>query len=195
MSGTRAGPRCPWCGEDPLYVAYHDEEWGVPTFDRRTLFAMLCLEGQQAGLSWITVLRKRPGYFRAFRDFVPERVARMTPAHLDKVVLDPGVIRHRGKLEAIVENARAVVAMEKGGEKFVDFVWSFVDGKPVQNAWRSMSEIPAETALSNAMSKGLKARGFRFVGPTTCYAFMQACGLLNDHLRSCPWWAVCGGGR
>lgn len=186
--------RCPWCGEDPLYVAYHDEEWGRASFDRTHLFEMLCLEGQQAGLSWITVLRKREGYRAAFFGFDVERVAAMGAADIDRIVVDPGVIRHRKKLEAIVDNARAVVEMERGAEGFVEFVWSFVGGAPVVNRMASMAEAPAETDASRAMSKGLKKRGFRFVGPTTCYAFMQACGMVDDHLVSCPRWGR-GGGR
>ena len=193
MSDKKASVRCPWCGSDPLYVAYHDEEWGVPSWDRTHLFEMVCLEGQQAGLSWITVLRKRGGYRSAFFGFDVERVAAMGAADIDRIVLDAGVIRHRKKLEAILDNARAVVEMERGGEGFVEFVWSFVGGEPVVNRFGSMSDVPAETAASRAMSKGLKKRGFRFVGPTTCYAFMQACGMVNDHLVSCVRWGACGG--
>ncbi len=188
-----SGGRCPWCGEDPLYVAYHDEEWGRASFGRGHLFEMLCLEGQQAGLSWITVLRKREGYRRAFYGFDVERVSAMGVADIDRIVVDPGVIRHRKKLESIVANARAVVEMERGGEGFVEIVWSFVGGAPVVNRRASMAEVPAETDASRAMSKVLKRRGFRFVGPTTCYAFMQACGMVNDHLVSCPRWGACGG--
>jgi DNA-3-methyladenine glycosylase I len=171
--------RCSWVPEsDPLHVAYHDEEWGVPTRDPRHLFELLVLEGAQAGLSWSTILRKRDGYRRAFARFDPERVAR-----LDANVLlqDPGIVRNRLKVESAIANARAWLEQDDP----VELLWSFVEGEPLRNHWRTLAEIPAETEESKAMSKELKRRGFRFVGPTICYAFMQACGLVNDHVVDC----------
>ncbi len=185
--------RCPWCGTDPLYVAYHDEEWGVPSRDDRHLFEMLCLEGQQAGLSWITVLKKRERYRERFFAFDIERVARIRAAGIESRLADAGLIRHRGKLEAIVDNAKAArtVAGEYG--TLGAYLWSFVDGKPIVNRFRTLRGVPAKTPIAEAMSKDLKKRGFRFVGPTTCYAFMQACGMVNDHLTTCPRWGALGG--
>ena len=177
--------RCPWCSDDPLYIAYHDTEWGVPSRDERHLFEMLCLEGQQAGLSWITVLRKRERYREVFKGFDIDAVARMKPVTIDRIMGDAGVIRHRGKLDAIVDNARAAVAMRKQGVGLVEHLWSFVGGQPVVNGYHDLASCPAKTPASEAMSRDLKKRGFRFVGPTTCYAFMQACGLVNDHLVGC----------
>ena len=185
------GTRCAWAGEDPLYVRYHDEEWGVPQREDRALFEKLCLEGQQAGLSWITVLRKRDRYRAQFFDFEWERVARLKPAGIDTRMQDAGLIRHRGKLEAIVHNAQAMVGLRAAEGSLSALLWSFVDGKTVQNCFGSMSEIPAKTKASEAMSKALKKHGFRFVGPTTCYAMMQACGLVNDHLIGCPRHQAC----
>lgn len=177
--------RCGWVTADPLYITYHDDEWGVPQRDRQRLFEMLCLEGQQAGLSWITVLKKREGYRRAFYNFDPVKVADMDESDVEHLVQDAAIIRHRGKIESIIHNARAVLAMEAQGDAFSDFIWSFVDGHPQQNRPAALSEIPAKTAASDALSKGLKKRGFKFVGSTTCYAFMQACGLVNDHVITC----------
>ena len=185
--------RCPWCGTDPLYVAYHDQEWGVPTRDETHLFEMLCLEGQQAGLSWITVLKKRERYRERFAGFEVDRVARITAAGIESRLKDAGLIRHRGKLSAIVDNAKAVRAMQKNGESFSEHLWSFVGGEPIVNRLRTMKDAPAKTPVAEAMSKDLKKRGFRFVGPTTCYAFMQATGMVNDHLTSCPRWRELGG--
>jgi DNA-3-methyladenine glycosylase I len=176
--------RCPWCGTDPLYVKYHDEEWGVPLRDGRALFELLMLEGQQAGLSWITVLRKRERMRTVFCDFQPPALARMSDAAVAAALADPGVIRHRGKIEALIRNARAWLALESERDP-VEYLWSFVDGAPIVNAWSSMSEVPASTPTSKAMSVALKRRGFAFVGPTTCYAFMQAAGLVDDHLQDC----------
>lgn len=177
--------RCEWVTQDPLYLAYHDHEWGTPETDRQKLFEMICLEGQQAGLSWITVLKKRENYRRAFHHFDPEAVARMTPDDVESLLQDPGIIRHRGKVTAIIGNANALLTMERNGEDFVRFVWSFVDGQPVINHAATSGEIPVTTPASEALSKALKKRGFRFVGPTICYSFMQACGLVNDHLTGC----------
>ena len=172
--------RCAWVPEaDPLYVAYHDEEWGVPSRDPRHLFEMLVLEGAQAGLSWSTILRKREGYRRVFKDFQPHRVARLEP---DEVLRDVRIVRNRLKIESAIANARAWLDLD---EDPVELLWSFVGGKPKVNAWRATAEVPATTDESKAMSDELKRRGFRFVGPTICYAFMQACGLVNDHTTDC----------
>lgn len=177
--------RCGWVSQDPLYIAYHDTEWGVPETDGKNLFEMICLEGQQAGLSWITVLKKRENYRQAFHQFDPVLVAGMTPADVDRLVLDAGIIRHRGKIEAIIGNARAYLAMEENGERFTDFVWSFVDNTPQVTRAATLAEIPTSTPASDALSKALKKRGFKFVGTTICYSFMQACGLVNDHVTAC----------
>jgi len=174
--------RCAWCGDDPLYVAYHDREWGVPINDRDQLFERLVLEGMQAGLSWITVLKKRERMRERFLGFEPERIARQGRQLIGDWLTDPGLIRHRGKLEAMIDNAGLCSAM---GHRFSEFVWSFVDGLPTQNRWKSLSEVPSSTPASQAMSSELRKAGFRFVGPTVCYAFMQSAGLVNDHLVSC----------
>ena len=178
--------RCGWAIEsDPLYLAYHDEEWGVPSRDERHLFEMLVLEGAQAGLSWSTILRKREGYRKAFANFDAERVARFSQRDVERLLRDPGIVRNRLKVESAVNNARCVLELESLSE----YLWSFVGGEPRVNRWRTLGEIPAKTPESNAMSKDLKKRGFRFVGPTVCYAFMQACGLVNDHVVDCFRWA------
>ena len=182
---AKALGRCAWCGTDPLYVAYHDDEWGVPLREPRALFELLNLEGAQAGLSWITILRKRDHYRRAFADFDLARVARFTPARIDKLMLDPGVVRLRSKLEAVVTNARAALALQKEGIDFAEHLWSFVGGHPQQNRRRSLADVPAQTPESAAMSKDLRRRGFKFVGSTICYAFMQAAGMVNDHVTGC----------
>ena len=177
--------RCGWVSEDPLYIAYHDKEWGVPETDRRYLFEMICLEGQQAGLSWITVLKKRENYRQAFHHFDPEKVAEMTEDDVERLVQDAGIIRHRGKIQAIIGNARALLAMEANGEAFSDFIWSFVGHQPQLTQATTLAEVPASTPTSGALSKALKKRGFKFVGTTICYAFMQASGMVNDHVTSC----------
>ncbi len=182
---TTKEKRCGWCLSSELYIDYHDKEWGVPCYDTSTLFEMLSLEGAQAGLSWITILNKRENYRRLFANFDVAKIARFKPAKIDKLVLDAGIIRHRQKIEAFVNNAKVVVEMEKRGESFVDFLWSFVDYEIVQNKHKSMSTVQASTDQSRQMSKALKKSGFKFVGPTTCYAFMQASGMVNDHLVSC----------
>jgi DNA-3-methyladenine glycosylase I len=175
--------RCEWVPEgDPLYVSYHDEEWGVPSRDDRHLFEMLVLEGAQAGLSWSTILRKRDGYRRAFAGFDAEHVARFGEEDVARLLGDSGIVRNRLKIDSAIANARAVLALD---EPLHEYVWSFVGGAPKVNRWRTLSEIPAETEESRAMSKDLKRRGFRFVGPTVCYAFMQATGLVNDHVVDC----------
>ncbi|EOW6410293.1 DNA-3-methyladenine glycosylase I [Cronobacter sakazakii] len=177
--------RCGWVTQDPLYLAYHDKEWGEPQKDNYTLFEMICLEGQQAGLSWITVLKKREHYRRCFHGFEPAVVAQMGPEDVDALVQEPGIIRHRGKIEAIIANARAYLAMQAQGEDFSAFVWSFVGGAPKINSPQTLAQVPVTTPEAQALSKALKKRGFKFVGPTICYSFMQACGLVNDHLASC----------
>jgi len=175
--------RCDWVPEaEPDYVAYHDEEWGVPLRDDRHLFEMLTLEGAQAGLSWSTILRKRDGYRKAFANFDAEKVALFTQADVERLLQDPSIVRNRLKVESTVNNAQRVVEL---GGSLADYLWTFVGGEPLVNEWRKLSELPAETAESKAMSKDLKRRGFRFVGPTVCYAFMQACGLVNDHIVDC----------
>ncbi len=177
--------RCPWCGENPLYVEYHDQEWGVPVFDDRTLFEFMTLEGAQAGLSWLTILRKREGYRQAFDDFNPESVARFSDDHVARLLQDPGIIRNRLKVEATITNARAFLVVQQEFGTFSDYVWNFVDGRPIRNSWRTLDEIPATTPLATTISKDLKTRGFRFVGPTIVYAHMQATGMVNDHLVDC----------
>jgi DNA-3-methyladenine glycosylase I len=179
-------PRCGWGDwDDPLYLRYHDDEWGAPSRDRTHLFEMLVLEGAQAGLSWTTILRKRVGYRAAFAAFVPESVAAFTPDDVDRLMLDPGIVRNRAKIESAIDNARALLQLEAVGTSFVDHLWSFVGGSPIQNGFAELGQVPAETMESAAMSKDLKQRGFRFVGPTTMYAFMQATGLVNDHTVDC----------
>lgn len=181
-----ARPRCGWGDwNDPLYLRYHDDEWGLPSRDRTHLFEMLVLEGAQAGLSWTTILRKRDGYRAAFQGFEPERVAAFTPDDVDRLMLDAGIVRNRAKIESAIDNARALLALEASGIPFVEHVWSFVGGRPRQNGFTELGQLPAETVESTAMSKDLKKRGFRFVGPTTMYAFMQATGLVNDHTMDC----------
>jgi DNA-3-methyladenine glycosylase I len=184
---THAGtpPRCTWPGQDPLYLGYHDHEWGVPQHDDRALFEMLVLEGFQAGLAWITILRKRENFRRAFDGFDPARIARYTPAKIERLLRDEGIVRHRGKIEAAVLSARAWLDVMEKGPGFAGLVWSHVDGHPLVNRPRSGADVPAQTPLSKALSKELVARGFRFCGPTTVYAFMQATGLVNDHLVTC----------
>ena len=177
--------RCPWAGSDPLYLRYHDEEWGVPVHDDRHFFEMLVLEGAQAGLAWITILRKREGYRDAFDGFDPAAVARYDDRRVEALLANPAIIRNRLKVESAVGNARAFLRVQDEHGGFDRYVWRFVDGRPRQNRWRTMADVPAETAESRAMSRDLKRRGFRFVGPTICYAFMQATGLVNDHLVDC----------
>ena len=176
--------RCPWCGSDPIYVAYHDEEWGVPEFDDRALFEKLMLDGFQAGLSWITILRKREAFRAAFDGFEPEIIARYDARKLRSLMQDEKIVRNGAKIEASVGNARAYLAI-RGQQRFADYLWDFVEGKPKQNRFRSTSEIPAQTALAEKISKDLRQKGFKFVGPTIVYAFMQAVGMVNDHLVRC----------
>jgi DNA-3-methyladenine glycosylase I len=177
--------RCPWPKQDPLYVAYHDEEWGVPEYDDRALFEKLILDGFQAGLSWITILRKRDNFRRAFAGFAPEKIARFTPKKVEALMQDAGIVRNRLKIEGTVLSARAYLDIMEKGPGFSRLLWDFLDGKPKVNHFRSTAQVPAETELSRRMSKELAARGFKFVGPTIVYAFMQAVGMVNDHLVKC----------
>jgi DNA-3-methyladenine glycosylase I len=183
-----AGPdgkfRCVWPGTDPLYLAYHDTEWGVPEYDSRALFEKLLLDGFQAGLSWITILRKRDAFRAGFAGFEPEAIARFGEADVQRLLTDAGIIRHRGKIEGAIKSARAYLAISER-EPFADYLWKHLDGRVVQNAFRTQEEVPTETAVSKAMSRELKAAGFTFCGPTIVYAFMEACGLVNDHLAGC----------
>jgi len=177
--------RCQWCGEDPLYVAYHDEQWGVPEHDDRRLFEMLILEGAQAGLSWLTILRKREGYRRAFDGFDVEKIARYDEEDIKRLLADPGIVRNRLKIEAAVRNAAGVLRIKESHGSFYRFIWRYVDYRPIQNSRETLSRVPAGTKESNLMSKDLKRMGFNFVGPTICYAFMQAVGMVNDHTVDC----------
>ena len=177
--------RCAWAGSDPLYVKYHDLEWGIPVHRDRKLFEMLTLEGAQAGLSWLTILRKRENYRAAFDRFDPQKVARYDRRKVERLMQDAGIVRNRAKIESTVANAKAFLAIRKEFGTFNRFVWQFVDGEPKINRWRSMKQLPAKTDVSTAMSKELKKRGMNFVGPTICYAFMQAVGMVNDHVTDC----------
>jgi len=177
--------RCEWAGTDPLYQAYHDNEWGTPSRDDRHLFEMLILEGAQAGLSWITILRKRENYRRAFDGFDPARVARYGPRRIETLMGDAGIVRNRLKIQAAVANARATLDVIDERGSLHEYLWDFVDGSPIINHWKALGDLPAKTAESSAMSKALLKRGFRFVGPTICYAFMQAVGMVNDHVVDC----------
>jgi DNA-3-methyladenine glycosylase I len=183
--------RCPWPKLDPLYVAYHDDEWGVPEFDDRALYEKLVLDGFQAGLSWITILRKRDNFRRAFSEFQPEKIARYTPKKVERLMQDEGIVRNRMKIEGTVLSARAWLSVMDKGPGFSRLLWDFVDGKPKINNYRSTKQIPAESAISQKMSKELASRGFKFCGPTIVYAFMQAVGMVNDHLVSCHRHAAC----
>ena len=180
--------RCDWCGEDPLYIDYHDQEWGVPSFDSRHLFEMLILEGAQAGLSWITVLRKREAYHEAFAQFDPVKIAAFDDQKFAELLQNPGIIRNRLKVRGTIKNAQAYLRLQAEGIDFAEYLWSFVDGKPMVNHRQTLVDVPAKTDLSGRLSKDLKKRGFTFVGSTICYAFMQAVGMVNDHLVTCPQW-------
>ena len=184
MSGGNE-ERCPWCGTEEIYVNYHDHEWGVPEWESRALWEKLILDGFQAGLSWITILKKREAFRAAFEGFQPEVIATWGAAEVERLLNDPGIVRHRGKIEGAIKNAKAYLTIEeKTG--FSNFLWAFQDGKVVQNRFSSLSEVPAQTPTSEAMSKALKKAGFTFCGPTIVYAFMQATGMVNDHLVTCP---------
>lgn len=177
--------RCPWAGDDPLMIAYHDREWGVPVHDDRLLFEFLVLEGAQAGLSWATILQKRENYRAAFDQFDPHKVAAYGEAEVARLLADPGIVRHRLKIQHAIGNANAVLQIQREFGSLDTYLWRFVDREPVQNHWRTLAEIPAQTETSARMSKELKRRGFGFVGPTICYAFMQAVGMVNDHVVGC----------
>ena len=191
MSGKPATGRCPWPGTDPLYVAYHDGEWGVAERDDRALYEKLVLDGFQAGLSWITILRKREAFRRAFDGFAPEKIARYSKKKVEALMQDAGIVRNRMKIEGAVASARAWLEIMENGAGFSPFLWKFVEGKPIVNRYKTMSELPAETEISRIISKELKAHVFKFCGPTIIYAFMQATGMVNDHLTSCPRHAAC----
>jgi DNA-3-methyladenine glycosylase I len=184
-------PRCAWPGQDPLYIAYHDEEWGVPEYDDRALYEKLMLDGFQAGLSWITILRKRDNFRKAFDNFEPEKIARYRPAKVEKLMQDAGIVRNRAKIEGAVNSARAYLDIMEKGPGFSALLWDFLDGQPKVNGFRTRGQVPAETDMSRKMSKELIGRGFKFVGPTIVYAFMQAVGMVNDHLTTCHRHAAC----
>ena len=177
--------RCTWAGDDPLYVAYHDDEWGVPVNDDQRLFEFLILEGAQAGLSWRTILNKRENYRKAFSNFKPSTVARYDAARIARLLENPGIVRNRLKVQSAVGNAKAFLRVQREFGTFADYLWDWVDGKPVQNHWKRNADVPASTPLSDRLSKDLKKRGFKFVGTTICYAYLQAVGVVNDHLTSC----------
>ncbi|MFT4058137.1 MAG: DNA-3-methyladenine glycosylase I [Legionella sp.] len=177
--------RCPWVGSDPLYMDYHDHEWGVPLYDEHSLFELLILEGMQAGLSWFTILKKRENFRRAFDQFDAQKMALYDQKKSASLMTDTGIIRNRLKIQSAITNAQALLKMNAAGEDFSDYIWQFVDGKPIKNHWTEMRQVPARTPISDVMSKDLKKRGFKFVGSTICYAFMQSVGLVNDHLVDC----------
>lgn len=177
--------RCSWCQRNPLMMEYHDKEWGVPVYDDQHLFEFLILEGAQAGLSWQTILQRREGYRAAFDNFVIEKVARYTPAKMARLIENPNIIRNRLKIASTVQNARAVLAIQEEHGSFANYLWQFVDGKPTINHWRTLTDVPTSTAVSDTMSKALKKRGFSFVGTTICYTLMQAVGMVNDHTVDC----------
>jgi DNA-3-methyladenine glycosylase I len=185
VSPSTPQPRCGWVGNDPLYIDYHDKEWGVPVHEDRLLFEFLVLEGAQAGLSWATILKKRAEYRRAFDSFDPVRVARYGERKLAELLANPGIVRNRAKIEAAISNAKCFLEVQDDFGSFDAFVWQFVRGKPILNCWSSFRQVPAATAESDAMSKALKKRGFKFIGSTICYAFMQAVGMVNDHTTNC----------
>jgi DNA-3-methyladenine glycosylase I len=181
----RERDRCPWPADDPMMIAYHDEEWGVPLRDDAALYAKLVLDGAQAGLSWSTILHKRDGYLRAFRGLDPATVARFGERDVQRLLKDEGIVRNRQKIESAIKNARAYLALAEAGDTFSDYLWQFVGGRPKVNRWKTLRQLPAETKESRAMAKALKTRGFSFCGPTICYAFMQAVGMVNDHVVTC----------
>ncbi|MCS6116365.1 DNA-3-methyladenine glycosylase I [Shewanella baltica] len=183
--------RCGWVSDDPLYREYHDKVWGRPVYDPKELFAKLCLDGQQAGLSWITILKKQQNYEQAFANFEPEAIAGFDEAKVEELMLNPGIVRNRLKVNSIIKNAKGYLAYTVDGKDFSAFLWSFVGGKPIVNQFTAMSQVPAQTPESEAMSKALKKLGFNFVGPTICYAFMQAVGMVNDHLVECISYQAC----
>jgi DNA-3-methyladenine glycosylase I len=183
--------RCEWAGSNELYVKYHDEEWGVPSYDDQHLFEMLILEGAQAGLNWLTILKKREGYRKAFSNFDVLKISRYTQKKIDRLLQNPGIIRNKLKVNSTVTNAQAFLEIKKEFGSFSDYIWQFVEGKPVQNKWKKQSDVPSLTQVSDAMSKDLKKRGFKFVGSTICYAYMQAVGMVNDHTTDCACYKKC----
>ena len=185
MTASPATTRCSWCTDDPLCIQYHDEEWGVPCHDDQKLFEFLILEGAQAGLNWMTILKRREGYRKAFASFDVKKVAAFTEDDIERLLQDEGIIRNRLKVNSAVTNARAFIKVQKEFGSFDEYIWSFVGDEPIRNQWQSMSDVPVTTAESDAMSKDLKKRGFKFVGSTICYAYMQAMGMVDDHLVSC----------
>jgi len=195
MAGEKTSKRCAWVGDEPLLRDYHDLEWGVPVHDDRRLFEFLTLEGAQAGLSWLTILRKRSAYRAAFADFDPETVAGFGESKFAELLANPGIVRNRLKIRSTVANARAFLAVREEFGSFAAYQWRFVDGRPIINNWRTIGDLPSSTPVSIAMSRDLKQRGFRFVGPTICYAHMQAVGMVNDHLVDCFRWRELGGGN
>lgn len=192
VAGPDGRHRCTWPGDDPQYLAYHDDEWGRPHYDERELFELLCLEGMQAGLSWITVLRKRDNFRRAFDGFDPERIVRYDDIKLAELKTDAGIIRNALKIGSVVANAKAYLALKDAGRNFSDYLWDMAGGKPLRNSWQTTEQVPATTPVSETMSKQLKKDGFKFVGPTIVYAFMQASGMVNDHLVGCFCYELCG---
>lgn len=185
LSNRQNVTRCPWCGDDPLYIKYHDKEWGVPVHDDRHLFEMINLEGAQAGLSWITILRKRENYKRLFDNFDAEKISKYSEKKIEKILQDPGIVRNKLKVNAVVTNAKAFLEIKSEFSSFDKYIWQFVGGKPIINKFKSLGELPTKTEISDAMSKDLKKRGFKFIGSTICYAFMQAVGMVNDHTTDC----------
>jgi DNA-3-methyladenine glycosylase I len=185
MKSKSVKQRCVWVTDDPVYIQYHDKEWGVPVYDEQHLFEMLNLEGMQAGLSWLTILKRRDHYRRCFHQFDAKKIARFDEAKVARLMQDPGIIRHQLKIEAIITNANAYLTLKKELGSFSDYIWQFVDHEPIVNRWKSGKSVPAKTSVSDAMAKDLKKRGFKFVGSTICYAFMQAVGMVNDHTTSC----------
>lgn len=177
--------RCAWVSQDPIYQDYHDHVWGRPVRDKQELFAKLCLDGQQAGLSWLTILKKQDNYYQAFHNFNPQHISAMTEQDVERLMRDKGIVRNRLKINSIIKNAKGFLALEREGIDFADFIWSFVSGQPIVNAWEGKHQVPTTSAASEAMAKALKKRGFSFVGSTICYAFMQAVGLVNDHTVDC----------
>jgi DNA-3-methyladenine glycosylase I len=177
--------RCTWCHSDPLNMTYHDKEWGVPIYDDKKLFEFLILEGMQAGLSWITILKKREAFRAAFLNFEPKKIAQFNRQNINALLKNEGIIRHKLKIESAISNAKAFLALKEKGLRFSDYIWNFVDGAPIQNRWKNHQDIPAKTEISEKMSKDLKKQGFKFVGSTICYAFMQAVGMVNDHIMDC----------
>ena len=191
FDGEKVQKRCPWCSNDELYQSYHDNVWGRPRRDSQDLFAKLCLDGQQAGLSWLTILKKELTYYEAYDQFEPAKIARYDAIKIEDLMQNSGIVRNKLKINAIIKNARGYLSIEANEGAFSEFIWSFVGGQVIQNEWLTMDDIPISTPESEAMSKALKQRGFSFVGPTICYAYMQAVGLVNDHLVTCPQWQEC----